>query len=67
MSISEINNVIDGGYCIGCGGCAYKNPNIEILRNELGLLVATKSNREITHPSEQVTLAPSLERLKPHV
>lgn len=35
-----IQTLVEGGYCIGCGGCAFNNPEIEIKKNTAGLLYA---------------------------
>lgn len=36
---TKLNNVVDGGYCIGCGGCAAASDNIEIIENKFGAYV----------------------------
>lgn len=31
-------SLLDGGYCIGCGACAFSNPALDVSRNDFGLL-----------------------------
>jgi coenzyme F420-reducing hydrogenase beta subunit len=38
--MSKIENVVSGGYCIGCGACATQNKDIKIIENQYGNLVA---------------------------
>lgn len=40
---SNINKVISGGYCIGCGACAVQNESISIRENTIGLPQASSS------------------------
>lgn len=37
---SDIQKVIDNGYCIGCGACTIANDNFSIKRNQYGLKTA---------------------------
>lgn len=32
------NKVIDNGYCIGCGACAFHNPNIKMTKDDFGFI-----------------------------
>lgn len=42
LAAGGIEQVIKGGYCIGCGGCAVKDSNIIIRENNTGLYQASK-------------------------
>lgn len=41
MHKHPLKNVIDNGYCIGCGACAVKSDSIEIKENTFGLYQAS--------------------------
>lgn len=39
MSNNNISNVVSGGYCVGCGACAYNNPDAQMAKDKYGLLI----------------------------
>jgi coenzyme F420 hydrogenase subunit beta len=40
QSKSGLKNVIEGGYCIGCGACAVKDDQHQIIENDIGMYQA---------------------------
>ncbi len=52
---SEIANVVNGGYCIGCGVCTFVTPSISVNLNRYGEYVADlkdASEADLTHASK---------------
>ncbi len=39
----QMNQIVDGGYCIGCGACCVAAPGITVKRNEYGMYQAAIS------------------------
>jgi coenzyme F420-reducing hydrogenase beta subunit len=55
MGQNDLKSLLDGGYCIGCGACAYGDARISIEMNEFGLLCAESASEE---PEEKAEICP---------
>lgn len=47
LAAGGVEEVIKGGYCIGCGGCSVKDPEIIIRENDTGLYQATSVEKPL--------------------
>lgn len=50
--INKLQQVIDNGYCIGCGACTFIDDNIKIYRNKYGMMQANYKITPINQASK---------------